>query len=78
MMFITAECDQSVITKNKIDELQLLVLAPLGSHLGGVLGAQMEAKAIKKHFKQTYTNDAQIEAKLVPNGIPKWSQNCQT
>ena len=51
---------------------------PFGSHFGGVLGAQMEAKAIKKpsqkNIKKHY---AQNEPKLVPKGTPKWSQNRQ-
>ena len=51
---------------------------PFGSHFGGVLGAQMEAKAIKKPFqKNIKKNDTQNELKLVPKGIPKWSQNRQ-
>ena len=51
---------------------------PFGSHFGGVLGAQMEAKAIKKPLQQKHqTNGAQNERKLVPKGVPKWSQNRQ-
>ena len=51
---------------------------PFGSHFGGVLGAQMEAKAIKKTLQKNINkNDAQNDHKLVPKGLPKWSQNRQ-
>ena len=51
---------------------------PLGSHFGGVLGAQMEAKATKKTLqKNIKKNDTQNDPKLVPKGVPKWSQNRQ-
>ena len=49
---------------------------PFGSHFGGVLGAQMEANAIKKPpQKNINNNDAQYEPKLVPKGLPNWSHN---
>ena len=41
---------------------------PFGFHFGGVLGAQMEAKAIKKPFQK---NVKQMMPKMSPN----WSQN---
>ena len=48
---------------------------PFGSHFGGVLSAQMEAKAIKKPLQESIKkNNAQNEPKLVPKGVPKWSQ----
>ena len=51
---------------------------PLGSHFGGVLGAQMEAKAINKPLQKYHPkNGAQNDAKLVPKGVPNWSQNHQ-
>ena len=50
---------------------------PSGSHFGGVLGVQMEAKAIKKPLQKNIKNDVQNDPKLVPKGVPKWSQNHQ-
>ena len=40
---------------------------PFGSHFGGVLGAQMEAKAIKKPFQKNIKN-------MMPKMTPNWSQ----
>ena len=40
---------------------------PLGSHFGGVLGAQMEAKAFKKALQKNIK-------KMMPKMSPNWSQ----
>ena len=40
---------------------------PFGSHFGGVLGAQMEIKAIKKPPQKNIKT-------IMPNMTPKWSQ----
>ena len=67
MIFNTPECGQSAVNRSNIDEFQLWVLTPLGSHFGGVLGAQMEAIAFKKPLKKNIK-------KNMPTMSPKWSQ----
>ena len=51
---------------------------PFGSHFGGVLGAQMEDKAIKKPLQK---NIKKMIPKMSPTwsqmGVPKWSPNHQ-
>ena len=45
---------------------------PFGSHFEGVLGAQMEANAIKSHFTKTST---QMMPQMSPNWPQRGSQN---
>ena len=67
MIFSTLECGSCIVNNSKIDEIHVWVLAPFASHFGGVLGAQMEAKAIKKPPQKNIK-------KMMPNMSPKWSQ----
>ena len=47
---------------------QMCLWHPFGSHFGGVLGAQMEAKAIKKPHQKNIK-------KMMPKMTPNWSQH---
>ena len=68
MIFRTPECGSSVVNANKIDEFQV----PFGYHFGGALGAQMEAKAIKKPFQK---NIKQMMTKMNANWSQRESKN---
>ena len=50
---------------------------PCGSHFGGVLVAQMEAKAIKKPLQKTQKIWCPTWAQTGPKGVPIWSKNRQ-
>ena len=78
IIFSIPECGQSVVNRNKIEEIQPLVLAPFWVSFwrcfGSPNGGQGHQKAPSKtHLK----NDAQNDPKVVPKGVPKWSQNHQ-
>ena len=78
MIFRTLACGSSIVNNSKIDDFQVLMLAPFGFHFGNVLGAQMEADAIKKPpQKIMLKNDAPNEPKLAPKGVRNWSPNHQ-
>ena len=69
MIFSTLECGSCIVNNNKIDEIQVLVLAPFWVSFwrcfGSPNGGQGHQKATsKKHQK----NDAQNDPKLVPKG----------
>ena len=74
----TPECGQSVVDTTKIDEFQLWVLihswVSFWRCFGSPNGGQGHQKAISKKHQKRY---AQNEPKLVPKGVPKWSQNRQ-
>ena len=67
MIFGTLECGSCIVNNNKIDDFHVLMLTPFGLHFGGVVGAQMEAKAIKKPSQKNIK-------KIIPKMSPKWSQ----
>ena len=48
MIFVTPKCGESVVNNSKIDDFYVFVLGPFGV----VLGAQMEAKSMKKWFQK--------------------------
>ena len=78
MIFSTLQCGSCIVNNSKIDDFQVLILAPFWVSFwrcfGSPNGGQGHQKAIsKKHQK----NDAQNDPKLVPKGVPKWSQNRQ-
>ena len=52
MIFGTPPCGASVVNNYKIDHFYVFVLGPFWSHFGVVLGAQMEAKSMKKWFQK--------------------------
>ena len=72
MIFSTRECAQSVVNSSKIYDFHVLILIPFWSHFGGVLGAQMEAKAIKKPFQKIIKK---MMLKMTPNWFQRGSQN---
>ena len=72
------EYGSCIVNSYKINEFQLLILTPFWVSFwrcfGSPNGGQGHQKATsKKHQK----NDAQHDLKLVPKGVPKWSQNRQ-
>ena len=52
MIFKTPQCGSSIVNNNKIDDFLISCWDPFGSHFGVVLGAQMEAKSMKKWFQK--------------------------
>ena len=78
MIFSTLECGSSVLNNCKIDDFQVLILTPFWVSFwrcfGSPNGGQGHQKATSKKHQ---TNDAQNEPKLVPKGVPNWSQNHQ-
>ena len=66
-IFSTPECGQSVVNNTKIVDFHVLILTPSWVSFGGVLGAQMEANAIKKPLRKNIK-------KMMPKMSPNWSQ----
>ena len=50
MILWTPRCGSSIVNNSKIDDFYVFVLGPFWFHFGVVLGAQMEAKSMKKWF----------------------------
>ena len=52
MIFGTPQCGASIMNNGKIDDFLLSCWDPFWFHFGVVLGAQMEAKSMKKWFQK--------------------------
>ena len=52
MIFKTPRCGSSVVNNSKIDDFLISCWDPFWCHFGVVLGAQMEAKSMKKWFQK--------------------------
>ena len=70
-IFITLECASSLVNSKNIKEFQLWVLTPSWVSFGGVLGTQMEAKAIKKPSQKHINEMMPKWANTGPKGGPK-------
>ena len=78
-MFSTLECGSSIVNTNKINEFQLLVLAPFWvSFWGCFWESNWRPRPSKRHFKKTSKKDTQNEPTLVPKGAQNGPQNPKT
>ena len=78
MIFRTPQCGSSIVNNSKIDDFHVWILTPcwvpVWRSFGSPNGGKSHQKTIsKKRQKMTLKN----EPNLVPNGVPKWSQDCQ-
>ena len=78
MIFSTLNCGSCIINNSKIDDFHVLILTPFWVSFwrcfGSPNGGQGHQKATSKKTLQNYTRN---EPKLVPKGVPQWSQNRQ-